>query len=54
LEREARNAAGRSKDLFFSLEKAAAFEHGKHDGDPSTVLRCCGFAYAAPAVRDDS
>src|SRR5438067_6934790 len=28
-------------------------ERGKYVGGPSTVLRCFGFAYAAPAAQDD-
>src|SRR5207248_5356352 len=49
-----RNGGGRSKDPLIATREAGGFSRGKHRGGPSTVLRCFGFAYAAPAAQDDS
>src|SRR4051812_22546222 len=54
LEREARNAEGRSKDPFVLPHSGTAARPGYQERGPSTVLRCSGFAYAASAAQDDS
>jgi hypothetical protein len=38
---------------FLITGKGGGVSRGEYVGGPSTVLRCSGFAYAAPAAQDD-
>jgi hypothetical protein len=51
--RRSRNAAGRRRIATYAAAAEPGFQHTLRNSRSFAVLRCFGFAYAAPAAQDD-